>query len=94
LYELNLTGRVVVLVDDGLATGATADAAVRSVRARQPAWVVLAVPVGAGGTVARLRTVADEVVCVATPARFRAVGQHYLDFAPVSDDEVRALLQA
>jgi len=69
-----LEGRSVILVDDGLATGVTAEAAVRSLRAHAPARVVLAVPAGAPDTVARLRLVADEVVCLHTPIDFIAVG--------------------
>jgi putative phosphoribosyl transferase len=87
-------GAVVVLVDDGLATGASAAAAVRAVRAREPARVVLAVPVGAAEIVRKLSALADEVVCAAVPARLLAVGRHYADFAEVPEQEVHRLLQA
>ncbi|WP_318241216.1 phosphoribosyltransferase [Cellulomonas avistercoris] len=87
-----LAGRVVLLVDDGLATGATMRAAVAAVRGLAPARVVVAVPVGSDGGCAALARVADDVVCVRRPAPFRAVGQAYADFDPPSDDEVRALL--
>lgn len=87
-------GRLVVLVDDGLATGATMEAAVVSCRHAQAAAIVIAVPVGAPATVAHLATIADEVVCPVMPARFRAVGLAYADFSAVADDEVVALLNA
>lgn len=84
-------GRDVVLVDDGLATGVTAEAALRALRAMAPRRLVLAVPVAAPGAVARLSALA-EVVAVATPAAFRAVGQWYEAFDQTSDDEVLGLL--
>jgi predicted phosphoribosyltransferase len=84
--------RVVVLVDDGLATGATMRAAVAAVRARGAARVVVAVPVGSRDACAALAEVADDVVCPWTPWPFVAVGQAYRDFAQVGDDEVRQLL--
>lgn len=89
-----IAGRTVVLVDDGLATGLTAMAAVRAVRAREAARVVVAVPVGAHQAVALLRREADDVVCAVVPPQLRAVSQHYDDFAPVEDEEVVALLAA
>jgi putative phosphoribosyl transferase len=89
-----LRGRTVVLVDDGLATGATMQAAVAAVRRQEPAAVVVAVPVGSALTCARLAEDVDDVVCLATPAEFRAVGQAYGDFAPTDDAEVRAALAA
>jgi len=88
----DLGGRVVVLVDDGLATGATMRAAVAAVRSHAPARVAVAVPVGSVGACAALAREADEVVCVRRPTPFRAVGQAYVDFDPPTDDEVRALL--
>ena len=88
----DVAGRVVVLVDDGLATGATMRAAIDAVRARSPARVVVAVPVGARETCDRLAAEADEVVCVHTPAAFHAVGQWYDDFAQTTYGEIRALL--
>ena len=84
--------RVVVLVDDGLATGSTMKAAVQAVRAQGPARVVVAVPVGAAQTCGDLAGLADEVVCPLMPRDFSAVGEWYEDFSPTSDDEVRELL--
>ncbi len=87
-----LAGRTAIVVDDGLATGATATAAVRSVRTRHPARVILAVPVAAAESVRDLASEADEVVTVAQPEDFRAVGLHYASFPQLSDDEVEAML--
>lgn len=89
---LLLAGRTVILVDDGIATGASMTAAVRSVRSTGPAHIVVAVPVGPASVCRRLRADADDVVCSTTPRDFRAVGQVYEDFHQVSDDEVRDLL--
>ena len=89
----DFTNKVVVLIDDGLATGSTMRAAAQAVRARQPARVVIAVPVGAPQTCAELAAVADEVICVRMPEPFSAVGQWYLNFSQTDDDEVRDLLQ-
>src|SRR5262249_43786811 len=91
---IDLRSRIAILVDDGLATGASMRAAVHAVRALGPARVVVAVPVGSPGTCEELRDIADEIVCARTPERFSAVGQWYRDFSQTSDDEVRALLQA
>ena len=88
-----LTDRVVILVDDGLATGSTMRAAAEAVRLQGPSAVVVAVPVGARQTCAELLSVADEVVCAHTPEPFSAVGRWYLDFNQTEDDEVRDLLQ-
>lgn len=87
-----VTGRTVIVVDDGLATGATMIAALHSLRERAPARLVCAVPVAPPDTLARVRALADEVVCLHSPPDFRAVGQYYRDFAPVEDEEVLALL--
>jgi predicted phosphoribosyltransferase len=89
---LSLTGQTIILVDDGLATGYTMLAAVRAVRRRQPATLVVAVPVALQETLNRLRTEADEVVCVDTPKRLEAVGQFYEDFSQVSDEQVQEYL--
>ena len=89
-----IEGRVVVLVDDGLATGSTMRAAVLAVRRLSPSRVVVAVPVGARDTCAALRRIADEVICPFTPEPFRAVGLWYEDFSETSDEEVRELLSA
>jgi putative phosphoribosyl transferase len=87
-----LTNKTVILVDDGLATGATMRAAVMAARQQQPARVIVAVPVGAISTCADLRAEADDVVCVRTPDPFVAVGLWYRDFTPTTDHEVRSLL--
>ncbi|GLW07682.1 phosphoribosyltransferase [Microtetraspora sp. NBRC 13810] len=87
-----LRGAEVVVVDDGLATGGTARAALRAVRRRGPGRLVLAVPVGAAETVAALREEADDVVVLAEPVGFRAVGQWYLHFGQLSDDDVLDVL--
>jgi len=89
----DLTNRIVVLIDDGLATGSTMRAAVQAVRARRPARVVIAVPVGAPQTCAELAVSADEVICARMPEPFSAVGQWYLNFEQTDDAEVRELLQ-
>lgn len=87
-------GRDVLIVDDGLATGLTALAAVHAVQARGPLSVSLAVPVGSPAAVRRLQAAADAVYCLHQPAMFQAVGQWYKDFTQVSDDEVDALIAA
>ncbi|NBE92592.1 phosphoribosyltransferase [Nonomuraea sp. KC401] len=88
-----LRGREVIVVDDGLATGGTARAALRAVATAKPARVTLAVPVGARDTVASLREEADEAEVLLTPADFRAVGQWYERFDQLSDDDVLELLR-
>lgn len=90
--RLPLDGRTAIVIDDGIATGATAAAACRVVRAQGAARVVLAVPVAPPDAAARLRTAADEFVCLSTPYAFSAVGEWYRDFSQTSDDEVIALL--
>jgi predicted phosphoribosyltransferase len=89
---LLLAGKIVILVDDGLATGSTMRAAVMAARQQQPSRVIVAVPVGAPSTCADLATEADDVVCVRTPDPFVAVGLWYRDFTPTTDHEVRTLL--
>jgi predicted phosphoribosyltransferase len=93
-HDLVLEGRDVVVVDDGIATGATAIAALRSVRAAGAARVVLAVPVGPRVTLNEMCRYADDVVCPAPQEEFYAVGQFYFDFRAPSDETVRDLLQA
>lgn len=87
-----ITGRIVILVDDGLATGATMRAAVRAVRRQAPARLVVAIPVGAPPACETLRSEADEVVALGEPEYFGAVGSFYRDFRQIEDDEVRHLL--
>lgn len=87
-----LDSRIVILVDDGLATGSTAAAAILSLRQHQPRRLILAVPVGAPETVAHLRPMVDELICLSTPLYFRAVGQAYEDFGQTTDAEVTGVL--
>ncbi|CAN7636754.1 phosphoribosyltransferase [Neorhizobium sp. LjRoot104] len=88
LAEGSLSGRTAVIVDDGLATGATATAAIRGLRVRNPTRIMLAVPVAPPEVVARLKAEADEVICLETPCDFGAVGDHYLDFRQLNDEAV------
>jgi putative phosphoribosyl transferase len=89
---VEVSGKIVIVVDDGLATGATMRAAIASLRQRSPARIVVAVPVAALAVCAQLRQEGSEVVCVATPIDLDAVGQWYDDFTQTSDEEVRDLL--
>ncbi len=86
-------GKVVVLVDDGLATGSTMRAALAALRKRGPARLVVAVPVAARETCAELEAETDELVCVRMPEPFLAVGAWYEDFAQIGDDEIRELIE-
>lgn len=86
-------GRVVIVVDDGLATGATMIAALHAVRAKKPEKLVCAVPVASEEALHKVEALADEVVCLHAPSRFYAVGQFYETFNQVSDDEVVELLR-
>jgi putative phosphoribosyl transferase len=88
----DLKGKTVILVDDGLATGASMQAAAGAVRRHEPARIVIAVPVASRATCDRFRDEVDEVVCAVTPEPFYAVGNWYEDFSQTSDDEVRELL--
>lgn len=90
---LALEGQIVILVDDGLATGYTMLASVRSVRRQRPARVVVAVPVALRETLDWVGAEADEVACVYTPQRLEAVGQFYEDFGQVSDEQVKEQLE-
>jgi len=89
----DLHGKTVILVDDGLATGATMRAAVLALRKEEPRAVVVAVPVAAAETCNAFRTIADDIVCAKTPEPFIAVGLWYEDFSQTTDDEVRDLLE-
>lgn len=89
---LNVDGKAAILVDDGLATGATMMAAVRAVRQLRPSRVVVAVPVGSDAACSAFADEADQVVCASIPHPFYAVGEWYEDFTQTSDDEVIALL--
>jgi len=89
---LPLAGATAIVVDDGLATGTTMRAALKALRRRNPARLVLAVPVAPHDTVSALRAEVDDVVCLYEPDPFRAIGLHYDDFHQVEDDEVLAAL--
>ncbi len=88
----DVAGKIVLLVDDGLATGSTMRAAAMALRQRAPAEIIVAVPVGAAETCAAMNEVADATVCAYVPEQFAAVGIWYEDFSQTTDDEVRALL--
>jgi predicted phosphoribosyltransferase len=90
---IDVRGKVVILVDDGLATGSTMRAAVAALRRQGPAKIVVAVPVGAEETCDDFRREADDAICARTPEPFHAVGLWYDDFSQTTDDEVRELLQ-
>jgi len=89
---LDVRGRTVIIVDDGLATGSTMRAAVQALRAMEPKRVIVAVPVGAEQTCEEFREIVDEMVCLRTPEPFEAVGLWYEDFTQTTDAEVHALL--
>jgi putative phosphoribosyl transferase len=87
-----VAGRTVIVVDDGIATGATMKAALRGVRRNKPRRLVLAVPVAPPSTLAEMAKECDEIICLAAPEWFHAVGSHYVDFTQTSDEDVMALL--
>ena len=89
----NPSGRVVIVVDDGLATGASMISALHSLHNKTPAKLVCAVPVAPPGTLARIAEFADEVVCLESPIEFQSVGQFYVNFPQVEDDEVINILR-
>ncbi|MEO5730203.1 MAG: phosphoribosyltransferase family protein, partial [Byssovorax sp.] len=89
-----IEGRTVILVDDGLATGSTARAALQALRAQRPAYLVFAVPVAAADSLAHLAEMADEIVCLQPVTDLRAIGEWYVDFGQTSDAEVMALLDS
>ena len=91
---LGVAGAIAIVVDDGIATGTTVRAALKALRRRHPARLVLAVPVAPSDTLAALRAEVDEIVCLAEPHPFHAIGLHYVDFHQLSDDEVLAALEA
>src|SRR6267378_1661882 len=88
----DVRGRTVILVDDGLATGATMQAAIQALRQQNPARIVVAVPTASPETCEEMKTKADHVICAITPDPFQAVGRWYQDFSQTSDEEVEALL--
>lgn len=87
------SGRIVIVVDDGLATGATMLSAILSIRKRKPAKLICAVPVASKEGLQKITEFADEVICLETPRNFQAVAEHYINFPQVEDDEVFRLLQ-
>ena len=92
--SIDFAGRIVIVVDDGLATGATMLAALQSVRTGKPAKLICAVPVSPPDTLAKVKRLADEVVCLQTPPYFQAVGQFYRHFPQVDDQEVIDILRS
>lgn len=89
---IEVRNRTIILIDDGLATGSTMAAAIAALKQRQPARIVVAVPVAPASTCDQLREVVDEVICPLSPEEFDGVGRWYEDFSQTSDDEVRSLL--
>lgn len=89
---LDIAGRTAIVVDDGIATGATMRVALQATRRRNPAWLVLAAPVAAPDTLAALRPEVDEIVCIEAPPALGAIGFYYADFRQVSDEEVADIL--
>jgi len=90
--QISVEGRTAIVVDDGIATGATVRASLKAVRRWNPERLVLAVPVAPADTIASLRAEVDDIVCIETPEVFYAIGAHYVNFSQVSDDEVVRLL--
>lgn len=91
--RIPLKGRVAIVTDDGVATGATTHAAIRAVKAENPKKLVLAIPVGSEETLRKLADDADEVICLKAPYSLMAVGQFYINFEPVTDEEVLEILK-
>jgi putative phosphoribosyl transferase len=89
-----MQGRTVIVVDDGIATGGTVRVALHGIRRKQPRKLILAIPIAPPDTLATLQDECDEIVCLATPDPFRAVGIHYTDFSQTTDAEVKLLLDA
>jgi predicted phosphoribosyltransferase len=92
LPPVHVTGKIAILVDDGLATGSTMRAAVRALKLQKPARIIAAVPVAAISTCEELKHEVDEIVCAVTPEPFYAISQYYDDFSQTSDEEVQKLL--
>lgn len=90
---LNVKGRIVILVDDGIATGSSMRAAIAALRKMNPSSIVVAIPVAPATTCARMKAEVDNIVCVHMPRSFFAVGQFYEDFAQVTDEQVKSLLR-
>jgi putative phosphoribosyl transferase len=88
----SVKGRTIILVDDGIATGASIKAALKALRNEKPARLILAVPVAPPDVVAELKSEVDELICLVTPNDFRAVGQYYRDFRQTADEEVTSYL--
>lgn len=89
---VRLTGKTAIIVDDGIATGSTAKAAILAIRRANPAWIVLAVPVAPQDSLEQISPLCDEIICLSMPRPFYAVGAHYEDFGQTSDVEVMACL--
>jgi predicted phosphoribosyltransferase len=88
-----ITGKIIILVDDGIATGATTRAAIRAIQKQRPMKLVLAVPVCSAEVAKELKPLVDEFICLETPVYFEAVGAHYQNFPQVTDEEVKTLLK-